>query len=221
MSIRENNIFGTKIKLPVKLHYHLYKPDNYHDNDTKYPLVLYLHGVGERGADLKKIEVNGLPEVISKGKTFPFLTLAPQCPEFGWWSRSEYIEALADLLKKVIEVYRVNSNQIYVTGLSMGGYGTLALAQKYPDLFAAIIPICGGMDDHESINRLGDIPMWLFHGELDQTHPVQRTLDIYDLLSPINKNIKLTIYNGVGHNCWDKTYGNHEIYEWLLSHNRE
>ena len=138
---RENNIFDTKIKLPVKLHYQLYKPDNYHDNDTKYPLVLYLHGLGERGVDLKKIEVNGLPEVIGKGKTFPFLTLAPQCPEFGWWSRSEYIEALADLLKKVIEVYRVNSNQIYVTGLSMGGYGTLALTQKYPDLFAAIIPM--------------------------------------------------------------------------------
>jgi len=217
---KENNIFDTKIKLPVKLHYQLYKPDNYYDNDSKYPLVLYLHGVGERGADLKKIEVNGLPEVINKGKTFSFLTLAPQCPQFGWWSRSEYIEALADLLNEVMEVYRVNSNQIYITGLSMGGYGTLALAQKYPDMFAAIIPICGGMDDHASINRLGDIPMWLFHGELDQIHPAQLTLDIYDLLSPINKNIKLTIYDGVGHNSWDKTYANHEIYDWLLSYNK-
>ena len=80
---KENKIFDTKIKLPVKLHYAMYKPDNYYDNDSKYPLVLYLHGVGERGADLKKIEVNGLPEVINKGKTFPFLTLAPQCP--GIW----------------------------------------------------------------------------------------------------------------------------------------
>ena len=118
-----------------------------------------MHGVGERGEDLNKIEVNGLPEIISKGKTFPFLTLAPQCPKFGWWSRSEYVEALANLLSEIVKVQRVNTKKIYATGLSMGGYGTLALAQKYPDLFAAIIPICGGMDDHDSIKRLKDMPM--------------------------------------------------------------
>ena len=184
-------------------------------------MVLYLHGVGERGEDLKKIEVNGLPEVISKGKTFPFLTLAPQCPEFGWWSRSEYVEALADLLNEVVKVRRVNTKKIYATGLSMGGYGTLALAKKYPDLFAAIIPICGGMDSHDSIKRLRDVPIWLFHGELDQTHPAERSIVIYDMLSPINKNIKLTIYEGVGHNSWDETYANDEIYEWLLSYKKD
>ena len=114
---KENNIFETTVKTPVKLHYSLYIPDDYYDNDSDYPLVLYLHGVGERGEDLKKIEVNGLPEVISKGKTFPFLTLAPQCPEFGWWSRSEYVEALADLLNEVVKVRRVNTKKIYATCL--------------------------------------------------------------------------------------------------------
>ena len=89
MSNKKNNIYKTTVNIPVKLHYALYTPKDYYDNDSEYPLVLYLHGVGERGQDLNKIEVNGLPEVISKGKTFPFLTLAPQCPEFGWWSRSE------------------------------------------------------------------------------------------------------------------------------------
>ena len=221
MSIKEDSIFETTVKTPVKLHYSLYFPDDYHDNDSDYPLVLYLHGVGERGEDLKKIEVNGLPEVISKGKTFPFLTLAPQCPEFGWWSRSEYVEALADLLNEVVKVRRVNTKKIYATGLSMGGYGTLALAKKYTDLFAAIIPICGGMDDRDSIKRLRDMPMWLFHGELDQTHPAERSIVIYDMLSPINKNIKLTIYEGVGHNSWDETYANDEIYQWLLSYKKD
>ena len=120
MSNKENNFFETTVKTPVKLHYSLYIPDDYYDNDSDYPLVLYLHGKGERGEDLKKIEVNGLPEVISKGKTFPFLTLAPQCPEFGWWSRSEYVEALADLLNEVVKVRRVNTKKIYATGLSMG-----------------------------------------------------------------------------------------------------
>ena len=103
----------------------------------------------------------------------------------------------------------------------MGGYGTLALAKKYPDLFAAIIPICGGMDDRDSIKRLRDVPIWLFHGELDQTHPVERSIVIYDMLSPINKNIKLTIYEGVGHNSWDETYANDEIYQWLLSYKKD
>ena len=221
MSNKDNNIFETMVKTPVKLHYSLYIPDDYYDNDSDYPLVLYLHGKGERGEDLKKIEVNGLPEVISKGKTFPFLTLAPQCPEFGWWSRSEYVEALADLLNEVVKERRVNTKKIYATGLSMGGYGTLALAKKYPDLFAAIIPICGGMDDHDGIKRLKDMPIWLFHGDLDETHPVERSTTIYDLLSPINKNIKLTIYECVGHNSWDETYANDEIYDWLLSYSKD
>ncbi len=221
MSNKENNFFETTVKTPVKLHYSLYTPDDYYDNDSDYPLVLYLHGVGERGEDLKKIEANGLPEIISKGKTFPFLTLAPQCPVFGWWSRPEYVEALAGLLSEVTKAHRVNTKKIYATGLSMGGYGTLALAQKYPELFAAIIPICGGMDDHDSIKLLKDMPIWLFHGDLDQTHPVERSITIYDLLSPVNKNIKLTIYEGVGHNSWDETYANDEIYDWLLSYSKD
>ena len=151
MSNKNNETFETAVQIPIKLHYALYTPDNYHNADAEFPLVLYLHGKGERGEDLTKLELNGIPELISKGNKFPFLTLAPQCPEFGWWSRAEYVEALASLVKEITKTHKIDTKRVYATGLSMGGYGTLALAKKYPQLFAAIIPICGGMDDHLSL----------------------------------------------------------------------
>jgi len=221
MTDKKNNIYKTMVNIPVKLNYALYTPDEYQETDNDFPLVLFLHGVGERGTDLKKIEINGIPELISKGKQFPFLTLAPQCPDFGWWSRSEYVEALASLTKEIIRTHRVDKKMIYATGLSMGGYGTLALAKKHPQLFSAIIPVCGGMDDHKGIERLVDMPIWLFHGDNDNTIPVERSVAIYDLLKPVNNKIKLTIYRGVGHNSWDETYANDKIYDWLLSHKKK
>jgi len=221
MSDEKQGVFETVVNIPIKLNYVLYTPNKYLETDSELPLVLYLHGVGERGTDLKKLELNGVPELIRKGKQFPFLTLAPQCPDFGWWSRSEYVEALASLTKEIINSHRVDKKRVYVTGLSMGGYGTLALAKKYPKLYSAIIPICGGMDDHKDIERLKDMPIWLFHGNKDNTHPVEGSITIYDLLKPNNQNIKLTIYEGVGHNSWDETYTNDEVYDWLLSHKKE
>ena len=221
MSNKNQDTFETTVNIPVKLNYSLYVPDDYDETSTEFPLVLYLHGVGERGEDLSKLELNGIPELIGKGKKLPFITLAPQCPDFGWWSRPEYVEALASLVKNIISGHKVDKQRVYVTGLSMGGYGALALAKKYPNLFAAIIPVCGGMDDHSDIKKLKDLPIWLFHGDQDQTHPVESSIIIHDLLKPINKEIKLTIYEGIGHNSWDMTYANDEIYDWLLSHKKD
>jgi len=221
MSTKKRDVYETTVNIPVKFNYSLYIPDEYNNTDSLFSIVLYLHGVGERGTDLNKLELNGIPELISKGKDFPFLTLAPQCPEFGWWSRPEYVEALANLTKEIIRKYRIDERRVYMSGLSMGGYGTLALAKAYPQLFSAIIPICGGMDNHEDIERLGNMPIWLFHGDMDKVHPLEYSTVIYDLLKPINKDIKLTVYEGVGHNSWDKTYANDKIYQWLISHKKE
>ena len=221
MSNKKRGVYEAVVNIPIKLNYTLYVPDDYQETDSELPLVLYLHGVGERGTDLKKLELNGIPELISRGRQFPFITLAPQCPSFGWWSRSEYVEALASLTKEIIRSNRIDKNRIYVTGLSMGGYGTLALAKKHPELFSAIVPICGGMDDHKDIKRLENMPIWLFHGDKDNTHPVEHSIAIYDLLKSNNKKIKLTIYEGVGHNSWDETYANDKVYEWLLNHKKE
>ena len=221
MSKKNQGSFETTENIPIDLNYSLYTPDGYNESSSDYPLVLYLHGVGERGDDLSKLEVNGLPEIINIGKKYSFITVAPQCPDFGWWSRSEYVEALASLVKSIIKNHKVDNKRVYVTGLSMGGYGTLALAKQFPDLFAAIISICGGMDDHSDIKKLKELPIWLFHGDEDQVHPVESSIIIRDLLAPINDQIKLTIYKGVGHNSWDRTYANEKIYDWLLGHKKD
>ena len=121
------------------------------------------------------------------------------------------------LVEEIVKKYRVNDKRVYATGLSMGGYGTLSVAIKRPDLFSAIAPICGGTDTKD-IKRLKDIPIWLFHGKLDKAVSVENSILIYELLRPINPNVKITIYENIGHNSWDVTYDNEELYEWMLKH---
>jgi predicted peptidase len=178
--------------------------------------VLFLHGVGERGDDLDLVETHGLPKVIKSGERFPFITVAPQCPNQEWWSRAEMVKCLVYLVKKITKMYNVDSRRVYVTGLSMGGYGTIALANERADLFAAALPVCGGADFSDYSN-LKSLPIWFFHGSEDDEHPASFSEKIYYALKDQNKDVKLTIYDGVGHNSWDLTYDNQEIYDWLLS----
>ena len=113
-------------------------------------------------------------------------------------------------------MYNVDNRRVYVTGLSMGGYGTIALANERPDLFAAALPVCGGADFSDYSNLKG-LPLWFFHGSDDDEHPASSSEKIYNALKDQNNDVKLTIYEGVGHNSWDITYDNKEIYDWLLS----
>ena len=211
--------FLTSITMPVSLKYHIYLPDNYHASNANFPLVLFLHGAGERGDDLRLVELHGIPKMINNGEAFPFITLAPQCPAFQWWSEPLYTKTLIYLVEEIIKNYNVDIECVYATGLSMGGYGTLAIAKERPDLFSAIIPVCGGMDTTE-IEKLKDIPIWLFHGDSDKVVPVENSKLIYEILKPINPDIKITIYKGVDHNSWDITYSNKKIYDWMLEHKK-
>ena len=211
--------FLTSITMPVSLKYHIYLPDNYHASNANFPLVLFLHGAGERGDDLNLVEIHGIPKMINNGKEFPFITIAPQCPAFQWWSEPLYTKTLIYLVEEIIKTYNVDTKRVYATGLSMGGYGTLAIAKERPDLFSAIIPVCGGMDT-TAIEKLKDIPIWLFHGDSDKVVPVENSKLIYEILKPINPDIKITIYKGVDHNSWDITYSNKKIYDWMLEHKK-
>ena len=211
--------FLTSITMPVSLKYHIYLPDNYHASNANFPLVLFLHGAGERGDDLNLVEIHGIPKMINNGKEFPFITIAPQCPAFQWWSEPLYTKTLIYLVEEIIKNYNVDIECVYATGLSMGGYGTLAIAKERPDLFSAIIPVCGGMDT-TAIEKLKDIPIWLFHGDSDKVVPVENSKLIYEILKPINPDIKITIYKGVDHNSWDITYSNKKIYDWMLEHKK-
>jgi len=211
--------FITNLAMQVSLKYHIYFPNNYHDSDTKFPLVLFLHGAGERGDDLRLVEKHGIPKMINNGINFPFITVAPQCPKFQYWSEPVNVKTLLLLVEEIIKKNKVDIERIYATGLSMGGYGTLAIAKERPDLFSAIIPVCGGLDTTD-IERLKDIPIWLFHGAEDKVVPVENSELIYDLLKPINPEIKITIYKGINHNSWEMTYNNQNIYEWMLKYKK-
>ena len=206
----------THLSLSYNLPYRTYFPENYDERKTKFPIVFFLHGVGERGENLDLVETHGIPKLIKNGKKFPFITVAPQCPFNQWWSRSEMIKSLINLVEKVVQKYDVDDSRVYITGLSMGGFGTIALANERPDLFAAALPVCGGADFSDYSN-LKSLPIWFFHGSEDDEHPASYSEKIYNALKDQNKDVKLTIYDGVGHNSWDLTYDNQEIYDWLLS----
>lgn len=206
----------SEISMVYKLKYNIYLPKDYREFDSEVPLVLFLHGVGERGDNIDHVETHGIPKLIASGKKFPFITVAPQCPMYEWWSRSEMVKSLVLLIEKLKNEYRIDYNRVYVTGLSMGGFGTIAIVNERPDLFAAAIAVCGGAD-FSNYNRLKEVPIWLFHGEKDDVHPVEYSQIIYDGLKNINSEVKLTVYDGIDHNSWDLTYDNEDIYKWLLA----
>ena len=212
-------IYKEKNQEEVDLNYLLYLPDDYQQNQQNYPLVLFLHGKGERGDDLEKIKIHGIPRRIDQGIQFPFICIAPQCPIEGYWDRTKYVSSLISLIKEVEHDYRVDSDRIYGTGLSMGGLGTLAIALKEPELFSAIIPVCGGAK-MDNIQRLNQLPIWLFHGDHDDVHPVNNSIRIFQALSPVNDHVFLTVYGGVEHDSWTQTYENKEIYNWMLNYSK-
>lgn len=207
------NAQQTAQKFIQETQYLLYLPDGYkNDTTTQWPLMLFLHGSGESGVDLEKIKVHGPPKLIEVGKKFPFIIISPQAPpQTGW--RAEILKGLLDDIKKK---YRVDNDRVYLTGLSMGGFGTWDLAEKYPDDFAAIAPICGG-GDTSKIWKLRHMPVWCFHGAKDDIVPLAASQRMVNALKAYNPHVKFTIYPEANHNSWEVTYNNDSLYTWLLS----
>jgi predicted peptidase len=210
--------FQATIQKNVSLEYLIYLPTDYQNSDQRWPLVLFLHGIGERGADLDLLKLHGIPKVIAQGADFPFIVLSPQCPEDTIWTNE--LDALHALLDAIIEKYHVDHSRIYLTGLSMGGYGTWHFAATFPAMFAAIAPICGGtipfVGFPERIHVLKDVPIWAFHGEKDEVVPLQESQELVDVLITHQGNVKFTVYPDTDHDSWTQTYENPDLYEWLL-----
>ncbi len=203
-------------QITVTLDYLLFLPEDYaKDADKKWPLILFLHGSGERGNDINKVKVHGIPKIVEDKKDFGFITISPQCPDNGWWKANE----LELLLDDVVAKYHVDADRVYLTGLSMGGFGTWDLAIDAPKRFAAIAPMCGGGNPYMA-RRLKDIPIWVFHGDADKAVPVQKSDEMVDALKKAGADVKFTRYEGVGHDCWTQSYDNPELYTWFLSHKR-
>ena len=204
-----------EIRGKAKIKYLLYLPENYKKFETEWPMILFLHGAGERGENLQKVKLHGPLKLIESGEQFPFIIVAPQCPEDQWWS----LDNLDDLLNNITENYNIDENRICVTGLSMGGYGTWALAIKYPSRFAALAPICGG-GEPPKVHVLKDVPIWVFHGAKDEVVPIQKSQEMVDALNSIDANVKFTIYPEAGHDSWTETYANPALYEWFLQYKK-
>jgi predicted peptidase len=201
----------------VTLDYLLYLPADY-ETKGPWPLVLFLHGAGERGDDLQLVKKHGPPKLIDEGKPFPFIVVSPQCAKDRWWTSQ--LTELTALLDEIVSKYKVDRDRVYVTGLSMGGFGTWALAAYTPERFAAIVPICGG-GEVLGTRRQTRLPVWAFHGAKDPLVPLSRSQDMVEEIKKNKGDAKLTVYPEAGHDSWTATYENPELYQWLLDHKRQ
>ena len=213
-SAQEAKSFEGKITITAKLNYLLFLPADYGKSRKSWPLVLFLHGSGESGNDLAKVKVHGPPKLVEANGPFPFILVSPQSPGRGWNP-----DVLNALLGSIIKQYRVDKDRVYLTGLSMGGYGTWSLAAAHPEKFAAIAPICGGGNPADAA-KLVKIPTWVFHGAKDNTVPLKRSEEMVEALKAAGGDPKFTIYPDAGHDCWTATYDNPELYQWLLAQKR-
>ncbi|HNS52059.1 MAG TPA: prolyl oligopeptidase family serine peptidase [Anaerolineae bacterium] len=213
----------TIVPKAVHLPYLLFLPGDYgRDPGRRWPLILFLHGAGERGSDFALVRRHGIAKVVEQCPDLPFITVSPQCPADSTWMTE--LDGVVALLDDVIARYAVDTDRLYLTGLSMGGYGTWYMAALHPDRFAAIVPICGGGDWFFGfpgrVRVLKHLPVWAFHGAEDPLVPLEESQRLVRVLEECGGDVRLTVYPGVGHDSWTKTYDNPELYSWLLSHRR-
>ncbi|MDX1943955.1 MAG: prolyl oligopeptidase family serine peptidase [Pirellulaceae bacterium] len=214
-----------------ELPYRLLKPKDY-DPNKKYPLVVFLHGAGERGNDNKRQLVHGMADFASDAnmEKYPAFVLAPQCASGKKWCEvdwgadshtmpekpSQGLAATFAVIEQLQKELSIDPNRLYITGLSMGGYGTWDAIQRRPDLFAAAVPICGG-GDPAGAAQMKDIPIWCFHGSDDTAVKVKRSRDMIKAIESAGGKPKYTEYPGVGHNSWSRTYADPAMFAWLFS----
>jgi predicted peptidase len=207
---------GDKGSLP----YRLLKPEG-SDSKKKYPLVVFLHGAGERGKDNSAQLKHGVVNFASgeNRKKYPCFLIAPQCPTGQFWS-GKNTQLVLDLIAAVRKEFPIDEKRIYVTGLSMGGYGTWSLLAQKPELFAAGVPICGGGAETDA-PTLAKISIWAFHGDEDKAVKVERSRTMIEAIKKAGGKPKYTEYRGVGHDSWTATYRDPEMMKWLFAQKKE
>jgi predicted peptidase len=221
------------------INYLLYLPVDYgKDPRQKWPLILFLHGSGERGNDLELLKTQPLPEVLERKVDFPFVVVSQQLPpgyeqDYTYvdyaalaWAWSSKIEALKVLLDQIQSTYAVDDRRVYLTGISMGGFGTWQFALLYPRYFAAIVPIAGGYIYQseavpENICDLKGLPVWVFHGAQDTNVSPAQDEVLVNALKACGGTVRFTLYPGIGHDAWLAAYADPELYQWLLAQTRK
>lgn len=204
--------FKTEVKESFALNYILDLPK---DSSKPFPLIVFLHGAGERGDNLEIVKAHS-PFTYKNLMKEEVAILAPQCPAGRYWDTQAVYELIQDVIKK----YKVDKSRIYLTGLSMGGWGSWKLADEHPELFAAVAPVCGPLN-RPSLDRactqLAAKPIWIFHGALDDIVPLENSTTMYQKLKSCNKTVQYTIFEGDNHNSWDSSYSKPELYEWMFA----
>lgn len=206
---------STSVK--AKIHYLTFLPKTYSAKGNKVPLIVFLHGSGERGSDLDKVKAWGPPAIVEKDPDFPFMVVSPQVPDGQWWDTYLLKSMLDDVLKR----YNVDPKRVYLTGISMGGYGAWDLAIKHPDYFAAVAPICGG-GIARMAGRLKDVPVWAFHGLKDEAVPEAESARMIEALRAQGGNVKYTVLPEAGHiEAWVHAYGEAGLFDWFAQQRRQ
>ncbi|HEY6168623.1 MAG TPA: prolyl oligopeptidase family serine peptidase [Verrucomicrobiae bacterium] len=218
-------VFTRKRPRPERLKYLLFLPRDYANGSRqRWPLLLFLHGSGERGSDPRLVMKHGPPKLVPQRPEFPFILVSPQCPAGRMWNT----ETLLALLDEVVAKLRVDRKRVYVTGMSMGGYGAWNLALSQPQRFAALAPVCGGGDvlpaylaSPTKERALRSLPVWAFHGARDDLVPVSESERMVLALRGAGAtNVRLTVYPEAAHDSWTETYDNPQLYKWFLQHHR-
>lgn len=216
------------------LPYRLLKPKGY-DAGRAYPLVVFLHGMGDRGRDNESQLVNGVSELFASDATmdqFPAVVIAPQCPdgedlnEASWSNWNDEVPAITKPTRLVLEIveamreeFTIDADRMYIGGLSMGGFGTWDVILEHPDLFAAAFPICGGADPQKA-ERIAGLPLWVFHGAKDETVPPRFSRDMVRAIQEAGGHPGYCEYPGVGHDSWTRAFEEPRLLPWLFSQKR-
>ena len=224
------------------LPYRILYPENM-DQSKTYPLVLFLHGAGERGNDNEKQLVHGSAMFIRDDvrSDYPAIVVFPQCPEEEWWAPGELLmgvrsknfefpdksyppsapmQWVMELLEDLVSRHYTNTQQLYVMGLSMGGFGTFDLLHRRPEWFAAAVPICGGGDHNKAPIYAQNTNFWIFHGDDDMVVPVEGSIMMKSAIKEAGGKVKYTEYKEVGHNSWDPAFAEENLLPWLFGNRR-
>ncbi len=210
--------FQREVTLPVSCRYLLALPQGYEEDATKtWPLIVFLHGAGERGDDLEMVKKHGPPKLIAQGRDLGAIVASPQVPKGSIWD-PHLVKALTDELAATL---RVDKRRIYLTGLSMGGFGTWETAILYPDTYAAIVPICGGAGVRWVMaERIKHLPVWIFHGAKDTAVEPMHSEKMHQALKKAGGDVRFTLYPDAAHDSWTAAYDDPELWTWLLAQRR-
>lgn len=205
--------------LKVNYSYLLSLPDGYEaDKDKKWPLIVFLHGAGERGTNLELLKKHGPPKLIAAGQKFPAIVVSPQVLPKQIWN-PHGVKALTD---SIVSKYRVDARRVYLTGISMGGFGTWETGMEYPETYAALVPICGGAGVRFVMaERIKDKPVWIFHGAKDPVVEPAYSQRMFDVLTKLKAPVKLTMYPDLMHDSWTRAYEDPELWKWVFEQKQE